>query len=358
MNSFASLDRQRRHSTHTSSVGGTRAQRLLPAAGLFVAAPLVAEFLLGNISITHLGLLGILAPLYGGGALLIREFVRRTGRGWPSIFVLALAYGILEEAFLMQSLFNPNFLGKHLHLLDPAYLPAFGTGAWYVFFVLTLHTVWSISVPIALIESVVPQRADSAWLDRLDLAVVAFAFALACFAVASSTKRMDPVYFGASAAQFAWSAAIILVLVAAGFFLSRRITRVTAGPVPNPWTLAIGSLILASAFLAVPSAWGWWAVLAYVAFDAVTILLVAKWSEGAAWRAIHKLGLAGGATVAYAIHAFVETPSVGHSGAITRIGNLVFALGAATLIGAGVRKAEIYNRRSLAPSGIADRGTL
>jgi hypothetical protein len=37
------------------------------------------RFLLGRMSITHLGLLAILAPLYGGGALLIRESVRRTG---------------------------------------------------------------------------------------------------------------------------------------------------------------------------------------------------------------------------------------------------------------------------------------
>jgi len=90
---------------------------LLPAAGLFLLAPLVAEFLSGNMSITRLGMLVILAPLYGGGALLIPEWVRKAGRGWPSIFVLALAYGILEEAVLMQSLSNRNFLGQNLRLL-------------------------------------------------------------------------------------------------------------------------------------------------------------------------------------------------------------------------------------------------
>src|SRR5262245_6914993 len=65
----------------------TRSFRL--AVGLFLLAPLVAELLLGNLPITALYTLVALAPLYGGGALLIREVVRRTGRGWSSILILA-----------------------------------------------------------------------------------------------------------------------------------------------------------------------------------------------------------------------------------------------------------------------------
>ena len=94
-------------------------RRVLPAIALFFVAPLVAEFLLGDLPITMLGSLIVLAPAYGGGALLIREVVRRAGRGWASILVLALAYAILEEAFLTQTLFNPDYLGLNLHLLQP-----------------------------------------------------------------------------------------------------------------------------------------------------------------------------------------------------------------------------------------------
>ena len=65
---------------------------------MFVA-PLVAEFLLGNLPVKLLPALIVLAPMYGGGALLIREAVRRTGRGWPSILLLGMAYAIFEEAF-------------------------------------------------------------------------------------------------------------------------------------------------------------------------------------------------------------------------------------------------------------------
>src|ERR1700722_15983734 len=151
--------------------------RVAPAIGLFFVSPLVAEFLLGDLPIKMLGALVILAPMYGGGALLIREVVRRTGRGWPSIFVLAFAYAVLEEAFTTQTLFNPNYLNLNLHLLQPAYIPALGIGMWWTVFVLTLHTVWSISVSIALVEALVPNRATTPWLKNLGLAVTVLLFA-------------------------------------------------------------------------------------------------------------------------------------------------------------------------------------
>ena len=62
-------------------------RRIAPAVGLFFLAPLVAEFLLGNLPVTVLPALVLLAPLYGGGALLIREVTRRAGRGVPPMLV-------------------------------------------------------------------------------------------------------------------------------------------------------------------------------------------------------------------------------------------------------------------------------
>src|SRR5579863_7384143 len=183
-------------------------RRVAPAIGLFLVAPLVAEFLLGDLPIKLLGVLAILAPMYGGGALLIREVVRRTGRGWPEIMVLALAYAIFEEAFTTQTLFNPNYLHLNLHLLEPAYLPALGIGAQWTVFVLTLHTVWSISVSIALTEALVPDRAETPWLGNIGLAIVALLFALACTAMTLNSIRMDAHHFVASRSQFTWAAVI------------------------------------------------------------------------------------------------------------------------------------------------------
>jgi hypothetical protein len=46
--------------------------------GLFFLSPLIAEFLLGNAAIDAINVVPFIAPLYGGGALLVREVARRT----------------------------------------------------------------------------------------------------------------------------------------------------------------------------------------------------------------------------------------------------------------------------------------
>ena len=79
---------------HDAGVSEVRRRGIWPALGLLFVAPLVAEFLLGNLPIKLLPALVVLAPMYGGGALLIREAVRRTGRGWPSVLLLGMAYAI------------------------------------------------------------------------------------------------------------------------------------------------------------------------------------------------------------------------------------------------------------------------
>jgi len=138
-------------------------------------APLVGEVLAGSTPIDMLGspasFLAVFlleALLYGGGAVLIRELARRTGRGWPTIFGLGLAYGVLEEGLITQSFFNQDFLG--IHLLNPGNL--FGLGWVWITDLVPLHAVWSIAVPIALTELLFRGRGTDPWLGRLGLSLV------------------------------------------------------------------------------------------------------------------------------------------------------------------------------------------
>ncbi len=300
-------------------------RRVLPAVGLFFVAPLVAEYLLGDIPISMLGALVILAPMYGGGALLIRELVRRTGRGWPSILVLALAYAIFEEAFTTQTLFNPNYLGMNFHLLDHAYIPALGMGAWWTVFVLTLHTVWSISTSIALVDAMVPDRAAEPWLGTPGVVITAILFVLASVASAAFSVKQDKAHFVASAAQFIWAGIICAVVAGAGFFLPKSPRARVARAAPNPWLVGGFALIASSLFLVTPSGWGWGAVAAELGLEAVAIVLISFWSRRSGWDGRHRLALAGGAALTYAWHAFFQNPAVGRAGVIMRVGNAVFA---------------------------------
>ena len=300
-------------------------RRVLPAIALFFVAPLVAEFLLGDLPVTMLGSLIVLAPAYGGGALLIREVVRRAGRGWASILVLALAYAILEEAFLTQTLFNPDYLGLNLHLLQPAYIPALGIGAWWTVFVLTLHTVWSISVSIGLVEALVPDRATMPWLGRTGLTVVAILFILAAAAMARFSIHQDRNHFVASVPQFGISGVVFLLVLAAGLRLPRPSGTRDPQAAPRPWIVGTTALIFSSAFLLVPNRLGWWAVAIYLVLDLTMIVIVGRWSRHQTWGATHRLALAAGAALSYAWHAFLQNPVVGGSKEIAFISHVVFA---------------------------------
>lgn len=299
-------------------------RRVAPAIGLFFVAPLVAEYLLGDLSIKLLEALIILAPMYGGGALLIREFVRRTGRGWPSIFVLAFAYAVFEEAFTTQTLFNPNYLRLNLHLLQPAYIPALGIGAWWTVYVLTLHTVWSISTSIALVEALVPDRATTPWLKGFGLAVTAVLFALGAAASTAMEIRQD--HFVASIPQFVVSVIVCIAAIVVAFRLPVRSVARTSGWIPNPWLVGAGALLAGSIFLMTPNNRGWLAVGIYLLLDLLVIAAVLVFSHRDGWNGGHRLALAGGASLTYAWHSFiVQHPAVGRGGTAFRIGNAIFA---------------------------------
>lgn len=321
--------------------------RITPAAILFILAPLVAEFLLGNLAITMLPVLVVMAPMYGGGALLIREVVRRTGRGWSGMILLALAYAVLEEGIVTQSLFNPDYLGENL--LDYGFLPSLGIALPWTLFVLTLHTVWSISVPIALVEALFPERRTTPWLGRPGLAITFVLFAIGAIAITAATLSTEA--FVAPVLQLAGAAAAVIALIIAAFSLPPALHRpADAGTraAPGAWSVGAFSLAAGSIFMLITlftltlrlSTW-WTPVVLFLLLDAVVIVVVRSWSGRQGWGDRHRLALAGGALLTYAWYAFPQ-PSVylGNS-AVDLIGNAVFAAGAVLLIAVAARRLQL-----------------
>jgi hypothetical protein len=314
-----------------------------PALALFFVAPLVAEFLLGNLPIKLLPALVVLAPLYGGGALLIREVVRRTGRGWPSILLLGMAYGLVEEAFTTQSLFNPNYLRLNLGLLTPAYIPSLGIGAWWTLWMLMVHSIWSISTPIALIEACVSDRARTPWLGRVGLGVVAVLFLFGVVATTLMGYRQD--HFMASPAQFAGAAIVIVLLIVLAFRVPAERRHAADRIAPSPWILGLVSLAFASAAMLVPKEWGWGAVAALLALILGMLLPVEAWARKGTMLMTHQLALGAGAALAYGWHAFLQHPAVGGLDVSVRVGNAIFLAGAIGLIWFAARRNAGVNRQ-------------
>jgi hypothetical protein len=311
---------------------------------LFFVAPLVAEFLLGDLSLKLLPALIVLAPTYGGGAVLIRETVRRAGRGWPSMLLLGATYALIGEGFVTQSLFNPDYLRMHMHLLVPAYVPALGIGAWWTLFMLNLHTFWSMAASIALVEALVPAQAETPWMGQIGDAIFAVLFLLGSIATARFTVKQDP--FVASHAQFLSVAVLCVVLVGVAFLLPTRGSRVGSGSVPGPWFTGGTAFVLGVSVLITPPRWGWGAFAVLLLLDLCFLAWVSLLSRRMRWSRLHTLSVGAGGALAYGLHAFFGTPLAGGTGVLARVGNAIFLAGAVGLIVAGARCTSQWLRAS------------
>jgi len=208
-------------------------KRLLPIVCLFLLSPLVAEYLSGSLPVALLTILPLMAAMYGSGALLIREAAVRSGGGWPMIVLLAAAYGFVEEGWVDQSLFNPDY--QHLRLLDFGYVAALGTGLPWLLYVIAIHVVWSIATPIALTNGLFPERRQEPYLAWWGIALFALLYLAANAAVASYTFQTS--HFMATPGELAWSGAVIVALVAAAWLLSRREAAPAERDAPAPLPL-------------------------------------------------------------------------------------------------------------------------
>ncbi|MGA4837935.1 DUF998 domain-containing protein [Streptomyces sp. G45] len=318
-----------------------------PVLALFLLAPFVGEFLLGNLTVPELGLGVLLAPLYGCGALLVRETARRTGGGWPAMVLLAAAYALVEEGPVDQLLWNDAYAGQDL-LHGPSYLPGLGTSVELVQAVLALHTVWSVCVPIALVEACVPARRTTPWLGRRGLVVTGVAYVLGAGLVFWGNYAEER--FLASPAQLALCGAVIAGLVVAALRLpARRRPAAVPGRAPAPWRVGAAALLGTSLYwgpsvLVTADRYEWTGVGAWCAVALTAVVVVPRWSRQRGWGPRHVCALAGGALLTYVWAAFPVRPENGGSMAADVASNAVCAAVALLVLLRAVRTARLAER--------------
>jgi hypothetical protein len=278
-------------------------RRIAPALTLLIIAPLIGEFLLGDFNVRQIGFIVVFIPVYGAGALLVREIARQSQRGWPTMLLLSLAYALALEGFMNQTLFNPNYGGQHL--LAYGFIPKLGTSFNFAIYLMTLHVVWSIASPIAIAEALAGARAREPWLRRPGMIVTTLFMLAGC--VFTATFTLKSVHFAATIRQFATVGALIAALVVAAFALSGRAADAPAkgGHAPSVWVVLVVSLLLSSAFQR------WFAfaprhsmnatlsTTVMLLLDGVAVALFRTWSLRAAWGAQHTVAAAAGAVVTY-----------------------------------------------------------
>ncbi|GAA1714750.1 hypothetical protein GCM10009745_73890 [Kribbella yunnanensis] len=353
-------------------------RRVAPAIGLFLLAPFVGEFLLGNLRLDELGIGLILAPMYGAGALLIREVARRTGRGWPTMVLLAIAYAMMEEGPIDQLLWNDSYAGHDL-LHGDSYIPALGMSVELTVAIIALHTVWSICVPIALVETITSRR-TTPWLHTPGFVVVALVYVVG--AVLVFLGNYSEEHFLASPWQIGGVALVIAALVVAAFRpgpagpaapanrMGESESRAGAGGVvgeelaertglagpagstgraPAPWVVGAFGLVATSAYWGpstlVTAGWYEWVnVVTFCVVAGVGVLVVRRWAGLVGWGQGQVFGLAAGATLTYVWTAFPTVPESGGSAVGDLVGNVVFGGIALVVLGVGVRKVGTDHR--------------
>ena len=313
----------------TGSGTGSGRQRFAGVLALLVLAPWVGEYLLGNIPLSQLVALPFLVPMYGCGALLIREVTRRSGRGWPTVLLLGAAYGVVEAGLVDQSLFNQHFEGTGF-LSRTTYLPALGLTVSDGLSFVAGHAVWSVGTAVAFAEFAVPDLRRTPWLGRTGLSITAVLYLLGCLIVYRDLVREEG--FVASAGQRLGAVATALALIVLGLVLpsaeadgNRR-----PGRVPRPWVLGAGTLVVLGAFFGRPEDWAG-VVLGGALLAGGSVVL--RWLSGRAGFGVrHEWAVAGGALLTYAWGGFVLTQLVRPHDPVARLGNILFAAAAVILL--------------------------
>jgi hypothetical protein len=139
---------------------------------LLILAPVISEVLSGS---TRLSILFVLIPevmVWGCGALLCRELVRRWRGGATSLLMLGLALSIAEEFIIQQTSIAPlPFPGS-----NASYGRYAGVNWLYFLFMLGFESVAVVLVPVQVTELFFPNRRKHPWLRKRGIIATCIAF--------------------------------------------------------------------------------------------------------------------------------------------------------------------------------------
>jgi hypothetical protein len=184
-------------------------ETIFPVVILSLLALFIPEILMGSTPVSRAEQWLLEWIFYGSGVLIIRETVVRFRLNNLAVFVLGLAYGILEEGVILQSVFNPGFLN-----LDLSYGRFWGVNWVWAQFIIVYHAVFSITVPILFSQMIFRRKCERPWLSKTGLGVVAGLYILAAVFHYYIFRGMSEYRVPASGIAVASLLAVVLILLA------------------------------------------------------------------------------------------------------------------------------------------------
>lgn len=278
---------------------------------LVLLTPLIAELAFGSTPLRMAWLVLLWLPVYGAGILLIREVVRRTGRGWPSIVLLGVAYELAEDGIGIQALSSPHLYGAadwapRLFGLNVAY--------WEVNAI--YHVIFSAVIPILLTDLLFPAHRTVPYLRKGGLVITGVVALLGLGLLRVSVPPSeDPGYVAPVAVLLGTVVAIAVLAVIALRVLPRSAPALhNQTAVPSRGALAafgclgvgvvLGLLFPFGGARQPAFTHGLWVFVPMVVgavLAALACVLIRRWATSANWTDRHALALAGGALVGHTL---------------------------------------------------------
>ena len=327
---------------------------VLPALTLMVLAPVIAEVLSAS---TRISFIVVLIPeilVWGGGALLIRELVRRWGGGWTSMWLLGLGLAIAEEFLIQQTSLAPlPWIGDKLQ-----YGRMYGVNWIYFLYMLGYESVWVVLVPVQLTELIFPERREQLWLGTRGMVIVAILFLPGAFlAWFGWTQIARPNTFHVAkyvppAGTMACGALAILLLGAIAYKVRKKSgeRRSKSWDAPSAWAVGIGTMVLAApwtmllvlVFVPQTNLPVWIPMVCGIAWGTLAFLMMRRWAGSTEWSELHRWAVVAGAILVCMVMGYLGSGSWSQ---LDLVGDMVLNAIAAILL-LWLRRQVVARRRA------------
>ncbi len=276
---------------------------------LYFLAPMLAEVLSGSTAplmfIQPFGFIFI-PLLYGSSAILIREVIVRRRLGWANVLILGAAFGISQEALIVQTWFNFMAKSSPSHT-GAAYGIVLGTDWDWALSLTIYHAVISITLPLILLGLLFPRRAALPGLGpkRAIALLIWLIVPCALLAINVATRQFAKEgYTGPPLAGYLIACALLIVTLLVGCFVRFPTARPRPDKhAPGVWTVRLSvfgltllffaqALILPNTPLPIPLA-----VTALL--FAFCLWRISSWAARSGWNDRHRLAIVMGVLAYY-----------------------------------------------------------
>lgn len=288
----------------------SKIQRALPALSLMILAPLIAEVLPGATRISSLFVLPIEIAIWGGGAVMIREVVRRYQLGWRNMLLLAISLSVTEEFLIQQTSLAPVVI----KIKGVEYARAFDVNYVYFLWAVIYEVLFVVLIPIGVCELIYRDRRNEPWLNSWGSAGIALCFVPACFLAWytwTQIARIEVFHLEAYTPpefQIAIAACLIAFLIFLAVGPLRERIAVPADPLkpPHPSMLLLATTVFVVvlfgletlAFGIAPAFPTYWAVAIGLGLIAVSVTTMPRFYAHPDWSTAHDVSVLYGAIVA------------------------------------------------------------